>query len=500
MTESIKTIVIAGGGTAGWMAAALLSQTLGKRLQIKLVESDAIPTVGVGEATIPPLMSFHKMLDIDEREFLAEVNGTFKLGIEFENWRMPGHKYIHSFGYAGKDCWACSFLHFWLAGRSRGINYDYSAYCAELLAAHAGKFAVLPNGRMNYAYHLDAGRYAAFLRRRSEKIGVERIEGKIDQVNLNPANGQIESLSLASGERVAGDFFLDCTGFRALLIEQTLNAGFEDWSHWLPCDRALAVQTESVSEPLPYTRSIAHQAGWQWRIPLQNRVGNGLVYSSRYMDDEQARSTLLGNLEGKPITDPKPIQFRTGTRRKHWVKNCLALGLASGFLEPLESTSIHLIQKSLTRFVQLFPAGGIVQSDIDEFNRQSKVDVERIRDFIILHYKVTEREDSPFWRYCKHMEIPDTLRQRIDLFQDSARVFKIDNELFGEESWIQVMLGQGIEPSAYHPMADVMSDAELAGFLAKLRQSTRQQVDQLPSHQAFIDYYCRQPLAEAAGG
>lgn len=500
MTETITRVVIAGGGTAGWMAAGLLSQTLGKRLDIKLVESDDIPTVGVGEATIPPLMTFHKMLDVDEREFLSEVNGTFKLGIEFENWRKKGHKYIHSFGYAGKDCWACSFLHFWLAGKAKGINHDYAAYCAELLAARANKFAVLPNGRMNYAYHMDAGRYAAFLRRRSEKLGVERVEGKIKDVNLNPANGQIASLTLASGQEVEGDFFIDCTGFRGLLIEQALNAGFEDWSHWLPCDRALAVQTESVGDPIPYTRSIARDAGWQWRIPLQNRVGNGLVYSSRYMSDEQAKDTLFSNLEGKPINDPKPIQFRTGTRRKHWVKNCLALGLASGFLEPLESTSIHLIQRSLVRFIQLFPAGGIVQSDIDEFNNQNKLEVERIRDFIILHYKVTEREDTPFWRYCKNMDIPDALRHRIELFQNSARVFKIENELFGEESWIQVMMGQGIEPLAYHPMADVMTDRELEDFLKKLRQSMQQLVDKLPSHQAFIDYYCKTPMAEAANG
>lgn len=501
MTDSIKRIVIAGGGTAGWMAAGLLSQTLGKNLDIKLVESDDIPTVGVGEATIPPLMTFHKMLDIDEREFLAEVNGTFKLGISFENWRDKGHKYIHSFGYAGKDCWACSFLHFWLAGKAKGIDYPYGDYCAELLASHKNKFAVLPNGRMNYAYHMDAGRYAAFLRRRSEKLGVERVEGKIEKVNLNPDNGEIQSLTLASGKQVDGDFFIDCTGFRGLLIEQSLHAGFEDWSHWLPCDRALAVQTESVGEPIPYTRSIAHDAGWQWRIPLQNRVGNGLVYSSRYLSDEQARETLLGNLEGEPITDPKPIQFRTGTRRKHWVKNCLALGLASGFLEPLESTSIHLIQRSLVRFVQLFPASGhMVQSDIDEFNQQTKLEVERIRDFIILHYKVTERDDTPFWRYCRNMEIPAALRQRIDLFSDSARVFKIENELFGEESWIQVMMGQGITPKAYHPMADVMTEKELADFLKKLRQSTEQLVAKLPSHQAFIDYYCKMPMAQAANG
>lgn len=506
MTESIQRIVIAGGGTAGWMAAGLLSQTLGKNLDIKLVESDDIPTVGVGEATIPPLMTFHKMLGVDEREFLAEVNGTFKLGIQFENWRERGHQYIHSFGHAGQDGWACPFLHFWLAGKAKGIDYPYGDYCAELLAAYENKFAVLPKGRMNYAYHMDAGRYAAFLRRRSEKLGVERVEGKIEQVNLNPDNGEIQSLTLASGRQVDGDFFIDCTGFRGLLIEQALHAGFEDWSHWLPCDRALAVQTESVGEPLAYTRSIAHEAGWQWRIPLQNRVGNGLVYASRHMSDEQARETLLGNLEGRPITDPKPIQFRTGTRRKHWLKNCLALGLASGFLEPLESTSIHLIQRSLVRFVQLFPAvqaapaTGVINSMIDEFNQQTKVEVDRIRDFIILHYKVTERDDTPFWRYCRSMEIPEALQQRINLFRDSGRIFKYDNELFAEESWIQVMMGQGIVPGHYHPVADEMTEQELGQLLQAWRQSTRQLVDQLPSHQTFIDRYCKMPSAQAANG
>lgn len=506
MTQSIQRIVIAGGGTAGWMAAGLLSQTLGKNLDIKLVESDDIPTVGVGEATIPPLMTFHKMLGVDEREFMAEVNGTFKLGIQFENWRERGHQYIHSFGRAGQDGWACPFLHFWLAGKAKGIDYPYGDYCAELLAAYENKFAVLPKGRMNYAYHMDAGRYAAFLRRRSEKLGVERVEGKIEQVNLNPDNGEIQSLTLASGRQVEGDFFIDCTGFRGLLIEQALHTGFEDWSHWLPCDRALAVQTESVGEPLAYTRSIAHEAGWQWRIPLQNRVGNGLVYASRHMSDERARETLLGNLAGQPITDPKPIQFRTGTRRKHWAKNCLALGLASGFLEPLESTSIHLIQRSLVRFVQLFPAvqsapaGGVLNSMVDEFNQQTKVEVERIRDFIILHYKVTERDDTPFWRYCQSMEVPAALQQRIDLFRDAGRIFKYDNELFSEESWIQVMMGQGIVPGSYHPVADEMSEQELRRLLQTLRQSTRHLVDQLPSHQAFIERYCKMPIAQAANG
>ncbi|MBU2887855.1 tryptophan 7-halogenase [Gilvimarinus agarilyticus] len=487
----IKKVVIAGGGTAGWMAAAVMAKTLGKKNEVVLVESDDIPTVGVGEATIPPLTTFHNILDIDEREFMATVNGTFKLGISFENWREKGHKYIHSFGYAGKDCWACSFVHFWLAGKARGIDYPYADYCAELLAAYEGKFAIAPNARMNYAYHMDAGLYAKYLREFSEKLGAKRQEGKIEKVNLDESSGNIQSLTLQSGKVIDGDFFIDCTGFRALLIEQSLHAGFEDWSHWLPCDSALAVQTPKVSDPLPYTRSIAHDAGWQWRIPLQSRVGNGMVYSSRFWSDEQAQEVLMANLEGEPLTQPKKIKFRTGTRRKHWHKNCLALGLASGFLEPLESTSIHLVQKSLVRFIQLFPSMGINASDVDEFNRQTKIDVERIRDFIILHYKVTNRTDTEFWRYCKNMQIPDTLQQKIDLFSDSAKVFKVNNELFGEESWIQVMMGQGVEPKSYHGFADVMSDQELNDFLASIRQSKSTMVSKLPTHQQFIDHYCQ---------
>lgn len=492
MNGRIKKVVIAGGGTAGWMAAALLSKTLGETIEITLVESDDIPTVGVGEATIPPLMTYHKMLELDEREFLSAVNGTFKLGIQFENWREKGHKYIHSFGFAGKDCWACGFVHFWLGGVNRGVcDAEYGKHCVELLAAQENKFAVLPNNRLNYAYHFDAGKYAMLLRSYSEKLGAKRREGKIQTVNVCPTTGNITSLALMSGELLEGDFFIDCTGFRALLIEGALHTGYEDWTHWLPCDRAMAVQTETVIDPIPYTRSIAHDAGWQWRIPLQSRVGNGLVYSSRYMTDDQARETLLANIEGATLIEPRVIPFRTGTRLKHWNKNCVAVGLASGFLEPLESTSIHMIQRSLVRFVQLFPVNGINPVDVEEFNNQTKVEVERIRDFIILHYKVTNREDSRFWQYCKNMSIPDTLKQKIDLFSQSARVFKNGNELFGEESWIQVMMGQGITPKSYHPVIDSMTDDELGQLLKNIRMTVKNTVDQLPKHKDFIEYYCK---------
>jgi tryptophan halogenase len=495
LSGRIKKLVIAGGGTAGWMAAALFSKTFGETLEITLVESDDIPTVGVGEATIPPLQTFHKMLELDEREFVSAVNGTFKLGIQFENWREKSHKYIHSFGFAGKDCWTCGFVHFWLGGVKRGVcDAEYGAHCVELLAAQQGKFAVLPNNRLNYAYHFDAGKYAMLLRSFSEKLGVIRQEGKIQTVDLCPTSGHITSLTLMSGEVIEGDFFIDCTGFRALLIDGALHTGYEDWTHWLPCDRAMAVQTESVIDPIPYTRSIAHDAGWQWRIPLQNRVGNGLVYSSRYITDEKAREILVNNLDGKMLTEPRIIPFRTGTRLKHWNKNCLAVGLASGFLEPLESTSIHLIQRSLVRFAQLFPLNGIDPVDVEEFNNQTKVEVERIRDFIILHYKVTDREDSRFWQYCKNMSVPESLKQKIDLFSQSARVFKNGNELFGEESWIQVMMGQGIDPKSYHAVIDTMTDDELGQLLKNIRMSVKNTVDQLPAHKDFINYYCKAPM------
>ncbi|VUD59683.1 Flavin-dependent tryptophan halogenase PrnA [Thalassocella blandensis] len=489
--QEVKNIVVAGGGTAGWIAATALKKGLGDRVNVTLVESDDIPTVGVGEATIPPLLVLHQILGISEREFMSATNATFKLGIAFENWKDLNTKYIHSFGVAGKDCWACGFSHFWIKGMQEGLADEYGDYCLEHLAARENKFAVVANNGLNYAYHLDAGLYAKFLRGTSEECGVVRKEGKIKTVNLSKTNGFIESLTLESQENISGDFFIDCTGFRALLIGDALHTGFEDWSHWLLCDSAVAVQTESVRPPVPYTRSIAHEAGWQWQIPLQNRTGNGLVYCSRYMDDETAKNTLLKHVEGKTLNDPRIIKFKTGTRLKHWSKNCLALGLSSGFLEPLESTSIHLIQKSVIRFMQLFPGNGVKQVDIDEFNRQTKKDVDYIRDFIILHYCVTERDDSQFWRYCKNMSVPDTLKHRLSLFEETGRIFRGEDELFASESWIQVMMGQGLIPKTYHPIVDLMPRQELQQFLNRLKEITRSKLNQLPMHEEFIDKYCR---------
>lgn len=488
--KPVRRVVIAGGGTAGWMVAACLSKTLGKLLDIKLIESDEIGTVGVGEATIPTLMNFHSLLELNEQEFMAATQATFKLGISFENWRNVNEDYIHSFGLTGTDHWTAGFQHFWMKGRERKLAGDYGDYCLELKAAQAGRFAHLPRNGMNYAYHMDATLYAKYLRKFSEPFGVQRIEGKIVDVKTDAVSGDITSLTLDSGTVIEGDLFIDCTGFRGLLIGKAMDVPYDDWSHWLFCDAAIALQTESVGDAWPYTRSIAHESGWQWRIPLQHRVGNGIVYSSRYVDDEQAKQTLLANVRGKVLTEPRVIKFRPCQRRKTWAGNCIAIGLASGFLEPIESTSIHLIQRGIIRLMQMFPTAGIRQTDIDEYNKQTSIEVEHIRDFVILHYHVTNRRDTPFWRDCSAINIPASLRHRIELFRETARVFRVPNELFAENSWIQVMLGQGIMPQQHHQVADLMGDAELSGFLDAIRSSVDKTVLQLPTHQAYVERYC----------
>ena len=487
----INKVVIAGGGTAGWMAAASLAKLLGKTLDITLVESDEIPTVGVGEATIPTLITLHELLGINEREFLAEVNGTFKLGISFESWRELKKDYIHSFGFTGKDCWAAGFQHFWLKGKQLGIVKDFGEYCGELVAAKQDKFAVTSKHGLNYAYHIDAGLYAKFLRKLAEQHGAKRVEGKIIDVSQNNESGYIESLTLENGKTVNGDLFIDCSGFRGLLIEQTLHTGYDDWSHWLPMNSAVAMQTEIIDKPVPYTRAIARDAGWQWRIPLQSRMGNGLVFCDRYMSDDQAIQTLVDNVEGEKINEPRVLKFKTGMRRKHWNKNCIAMGLSSGFIEPLESTSIHLIQRSVIRLMQMFPYDGIREPDVNEFNAQMEFEILNIRDFIVLHYHVTERTDTPFWRFCRSMNIPDTLKHRIELFKQTGRVFQVPTELFGENSWTQVMMGQGLMPEQYHPIVNMMSDEELERFLSGIDQTVNNLVGQLPSHDDFINHYCK---------
>ena len=493
-STNVQNVVVVGGGTAGWTAAAAIAKLIGANLNVVLVESDAIGTVGVGEATIPPFRTMHRLLKIDEAEFLSRVQGTFKLAIQFENWRAVGHDYIHSFGFTGQGCWAVGFQAFWLKARTLGFAEDYGRYAPELMAAKAGRFGLLQQDALSYAYHIDATAYAGLLREQAEKDGVTRIEGRIVEVRQTEA-GDISEVVLESGQAVKGDLFIDCSGFVSLLLDKALGTEFEDWTHWLPCDRAIAVQTASVGEPIPYTRSIARESGWQWRIPLQTRVGNGLVYCSEFMSDDEARDSLLANLEGETITEPRVLRFRTGQRVKHWNRNCVGLGLAAGFLEPLESTSIHLIQRGVLRLMQMFPAGGITESDRKEFNRQMDAEFRYVRDFIILHYHVTERTDSEFWRRCRDMDIPDSLQHRLDLFRDTGLVFEAESDIFRENSWVQVMLGQGIEPQSYHPIVDMMDEQELRRFMQLQRQKVDHVLGQLPTHQEFIDRYC--PVASA---
>ncbi len=490
-STEVKKVVIAGGGTAGWLAAAALSHQLGSLLEITLIESDEIGTIGVGEATIPPIKVFHKLLQIDEQEFMRATAATFKLGISFENWARIGDQYIHSFGRNGKSTWMCEFHNFWLRSLELGLDSALGDYCFELQAARHGKFATGANVEINYAYHFDAGQYAKFLRRFSEARGIKRVEGKIGEVRQHPETGFVESLVLQSGAVVAGDLFIDCTGFRGLLIEQTLKTGYEDWSHWLPCDSAAAMQTELTGPAPPCTRSVAHDAGWRWCIPLQHRVGNGLVYSSKHISDDEAKAQLLASVDGAPVNQPRVLRFQTGRRRKVWNKNVVALGLASGFIEPLESTSIHLMMVGVTRLMHLFPFAGVDDALVAEFNEQSRVEIEKTRDFVVLHYHATEREDSAFWRHCRHMQIPDSLAHRIALFRENAFAFQGEAELFRVDSWSQVLLGQRVMPKAYHHFARSMKSDDLLKYLSDFRQSIGQTVARMPIHQDFVNQYCK---------
>jgi tryptophan halogenase len=498
MSGRPRRIVIAGGGTAGWMAAAAICRTLRKVVDVTLIESDAIGTIGVGESTIPPLVTYNRLLGINEAEFMRATNATFKLGIMFDDWKDVGESYFHSFGLTGKDHWSAGFQHFWMHGLTKGHGQSYDEYCLELVAAREGRFAHLPDERMNYAYQLDSTLYAKFLRGMAEADGIKRVEGKIADVELDSERGDIAALLLESGDRIVGDLFLDCTGFRALLIGQALGVGHEDWTHWLPCDSAIAVQTESVEPAVPFTRAMAHDAGWQWRIPLQHRVGNGYVWCSRYLDKERALERLLGNVEGKVLTNPNVLSFGAGARMKQWYRNCVAVGLSGGFMEPLESTSIHLIQRAVLRIIRMLPAGEISERDVAEFNDQQMQDMLQIRDFLILHYKATNRRDSEFWRYCAEMPIPDTLEQKMELFRETGRVFRRNEELFVENSWVQVMMGQGITPQSYHPVAEKLSDEELSRLLATIRDGVARTVKSLPEHAAYVSQYCGTSRAAAA--
>jgi tryptophan halogenase len=496
----VKNIVIVGGGTSGWMAAAALSTVLRNRYAIRLVESDEIGIIGVGEATIPMIQRFNKVVGLDENEFLRETQGTFKLGIEFVNWGKLGQRYMHGFGRIGQDLWTVPFDQYWRKLAALGKASDLEAYSITRMAAKANKFmppsSDVTNSPLNdiaYAYHFDASLYAKFLRKLSIERGVVRTEGRIVEVSQRPTDGHVNALVLASGERVEGDFFIDCSGFRGLLIEETLQTGFEDWSHWLPCDRAFAVPCESAAVLTPYTRSTAHKAGWQWRIPLQHRIGNGHVFCSSHISEDEAAATLLANLDGKPLADPRLIKFTAGMRKKAWNKNVVAVGLAGGFLEPLESTSIHLVQAAVSQLIDFFPDQGFSDSDVAEYNRASRFHFERIRDFIILHYHLNQRDDSNFWKNCAQMSIPETLQSKMDLYRSRGRIVRVDNELFSEVGWLQVMQGQNLQTQGYNPLVDLQDEDETVQYLEGVRSVIAKCVDVMPGH---MDYVTRNCLAK----
>jgi tryptophan halogenase len=493
--ETLSEIVIVGGGTAGWMCAAALATALGTgldgRYRIRLVESEDIGTVGVGEATIPMIHRFNQFVGIDETDFLRATHGTCKLGIEFVGWGSEDTRYIHGFGRVGQQLAGVPFHQHWGRMRRLGRAGPLDDYTLASAAARAGRFARpdpslgdSPLADFAYAYHFDASAYAAYLRRLATARGVVRVEGKIAGATLD-ADGNVATLALEDGRRVDGQFFIDCSGFRALLSGETLGTPFEDWSHWLPCDRALAVACESADPLLPLTRSTARRAGWQWRIPLQHRTGNGHVFSSAHMSEDEAASILLAGLDGAPLGEPRLLKFRAG-RRRAWTRNVVAMGLAGGFLEPLESTSIHLVQTAIARLIDFFPDAGFHPADIAEYNRQSDFELERIRDFIILHYHLNRRRDSAFWRDCAAMAVPDTLRHKMELYRAHGRLIRIDNELFAEAGWLQVFEGQGLHPKRQHPLAGLRSEAETEAYLAGVREVVGNCVRTMPAHAEFI--------------
>lgn len=491
----VTRIVIVGGGTAGWMTAAALTRVLGDLpgLSVTLIESEAIGTVGVGEATIPQIIGFNRLLGLDEAQFMRETRATYKLGIEFVDWLRPGHAYVHPFGSFGIDMLGIEFQHFWLRGQQVGETARIDDYSIAAVAGKSGKFAwprtdnpKSPLSKLSYAFQFDAGRYAKFLRGFAEGNGATRVEGRITQVRQDGESGFVTAVALEDGREIAGELFIDCSGFRSLLLGQTLGVPFTDWSKWLPCDSAVAVPCELGGRSEPLTRSTARTAGWQWRIPLQHRIGNGHVFSSAHMDRGAATDLLLANLDGKPLADPNQLAFTAGHRAKVWDKNVVAFGLAAGFLEPLESTSIHLVQSGIARLLALFPDTGFSAVERDRFNAETQREYLNIRDFLVLHYRSSERDDSEFWRYCRNLEAPDGLAEKIDMFRSSGRIFRENNELFTEDSWLSVMLSQGICPQAHHPAAHMLDDAETRTRLAHIRDVIRQAADQMPTQAEFL--------------
>lgn len=499
-SNQIERVVIVGGGTAGWIAAAALSKLIGSVVAITLIESDDIGTIGVGEATIPQLRRLNAVLDIDENAFVRETKGTFKLGIEFNNWGAVGERYLHTFGDAGINVANLHFHQYWLRYRAEGGTQSLWDFSLHHKVAYANKFGCMDRigntsmTGLSYAFHFDASLYARFLRGVAEASGVVRLEGKVVDVECNGETGYLEAVQLAGGVRVAGDLFVDCSGFRGLLIGQAMGVGYQDWSHWLPCNSAIAVGS-AASEPLvPYTKATAHQAGWQWRIPLQHRTGNGHVFCDAFVSEAEATATLLDHLDSAPLGDPKRLRFTTGRRKEFWHKNVVSLGLASGFLEPLESTSIHLIQSNVSRLIELFPTRDFHASNIAEYNRQVGHEYDLIRDFLILHYHLTRRDDSEFWRYCANMPVPDSVKLKMSLFADSGLLYKDAEDLFRESSWVQVMLGQGIVPARFSVRANRISSEQLSNMMGDIRQIIEKAAASLPAHQAFIESNCKADL------
>jgi tryptophan 7-halogenase len=493
--DRIRRLVIVGGGTAGWMAAAGIAKVAGRLpdLSIELIESDAIGTVGVGEATIPQINLFNTMLGIDEAEFVRETRATYKLGIQFVDWTRIGHSYVHPFGFYGLDMLGVEFHHFWLKGRQLGDAMPLDAYSLAVVGGLNGRFAHprpdqrnSPLSKIGYAFQFDAGLYARYLRKLAEGMGVRRTEGRIIDVHRDGESGHVAAVQLESGARVQGDLFIDCSGFGGLLIEKTMGAGFEDWSRWLPCDRAVAVPCANGGDRLPLTRATARAAGWQWRIPLQHRIGNGYVYASHHLSDDEAVATLLANLDGEPLAEPRMLRFTAGYRKQAWLGNVVALGLAGGFLEPLESTSIHLVQSGIARLMSLFPTRGFNEAEIARYNRETVQEYIDIRDFLVLHYRATERNDTPFWDYCRTLEPPAGLAEKLAMFRANGRVYRERQELFTETSWLSVMSGQGVEPQGYHPIADLLSDEETLHRLAHVRQVIAQTADAMPRQDDYL--------------
>ncbi|NMN04917.1 MULTISPECIES: tryptophan halogenase family protein [unclassified Novosphingobium] len=502
----IRSIVIAGGGTAGWMAAVALSRTIAPhRCAITLIESETIGTIGVGEATIPPILSFNQIIGLGEAEFVQATKATFKLGIEFAGWRNRGHRYFHPFGRYGNDFAGTNFHQHWLRAQSLGDTTPFGDFSLNEKAAYSGKMGKLDSdprsvfSTFSYAYHFDAALYAQHLRSMAEQRGVVRREGLIEDVVLNGESGHIEGLRLDDGGLVEGDLFIDCTGLRSLLLGEALGVPFVDWTHYLPCNRALAVPTDSIDLDRPYTRSTAHEAGWQWRIPLQHRMGNGMVYSAAFWSDDQAHDALMANLEGKPLADPRPIRFTTGRRAQSWAKNCVAIGLSAGFLEPLESTSIHLIQIAVAKLLNWFPDLDFDPMTMGEFNRQIINEYDRIRDFLVLHYHANARHDDAFWRHCATQPIPDTLAEKIAMFRRTGRLLSRESDLFQDASWLAVMLGQGIMPHGHDPLTESLRPTDLDKLLRGMRQLIAKAADAMPTQRAHLAQMGQAPRQMALG-